>query len=277
MSDVCEKHRLKPAIAYDRCIGCELEQLRAEVKWLAVENESLRADRDERAVQKGELLAEIQRLRDEIATLRPSGLSRVWDDYCATVQLVTQFSSGNPNLSDRVGAAIAEIERLRMLVLSARDAMNEYHRTKTSKALDEVTRIADMCNRSELLDVPYVRSVIESETAQLRRQLKDAVEVRDQRWQMAKEAKAEADRLRAEMDRLPKTADGVPVIAGDFVFAKSGEKFQVLNGYAFGIGLSEGYVQGIHETYSTREAAQKDLEPGGHVSDHDLEAAGVTK
>ena len=61
-----------------------------------------------------------------------------------------------------------------MLVLSVRDAINEYHRKKTDNSLDEVTRLAAMCNRSELLDVPYVRSVVASETERLRRQLMDA-------------------------------------------------------------------------------------------------------
>lgn len=109
-----------------------------------------------------------------------------------------EISSVKNDLSVAIGEKAtlnAEIERLRMLVLSVRDALNEYHRTKTENALDELTRLAAMCNRGELLDVPYVRSVIEAETAQLRRQLKDAAEVRDQRWQMAKDAKSAIDQL----------------------------------------------------------------------------------
>lgn len=135
---------------------------------------------------------EIQRLRDEIATLRPSGLSRVWDDYCATVQLVTQFSSGNPNLSDRVGAAIAEIEQLRAIV-----------------------------------------------------------------------------------DRLPKTADGVPVVGGMEVWRARADA--VIHRFVMITDVDTEGSDPVTLCYSTREAAQKDLEPGGHISDHDLQAAGVTK
>ena len=38
---VCEKHRLKPAIVYSQCIGCELDQLRAEIERLRTDNADL--------------------------------------------------------------------------------------------------------------------------------------------------------------------------------------------------------------------------------------------
>jgi hypothetical protein len=154
------------------------------------------------------LRQEVARLLDE-ADKAPEWKERAEHFFEQSEQQRVELEAIRLSLSLQI--AEAEIERLRMLVLSARDAMNEYHLTKTSKALDELTRIAGMCNRSELLDVPYVRSVIEAETADLRRRLIDAEQVRDQRWKMVKESKAEIERLQAIVDRLPKTADGAPI------------------------------------------------------------------
>ena len=61
------------------------------------------------------VLAEIERQREEIAALRPTGFSRVFDDYAATVQLVSEFAD-RPNLEDRVRAMVEDRERLQKLL-----------------------------------------------------------------------------------------------------------------------------------------------------------------
>ena len=68
----CQKHAKNPARGYSPCAGCEIE-------WMQTEIESLRADRDERARQKSELLAEIERLLDTIkAMTREREAARAW-------------------------------------------------------------------------------------------------------------------------------------------------------------------------------------------------------
>ena len=61
------------------------------------------------------VLAEIERQREEIAALRPTGFSRTFDDYAATVQLVSEFND-RPNLEDRVRALAEDREQLRAIM-----------------------------------------------------------------------------------------------------------------------------------------------------------------
>ena len=61
------------------------------------------------------VLTEIERQREEIAALRPTGFSRTFDDYAATVQLVSEFAD-RPNLEDRVRALAEDREQLRAIM-----------------------------------------------------------------------------------------------------------------------------------------------------------------
>ena len=59
--------------------------------------------------------AELERLQEEVACLRPSGRSAVYDDYVATVNLVTEFWQ-NGSLKDRVRAMAEDRQRLQAIV-----------------------------------------------------------------------------------------------------------------------------------------------------------------
>ena len=58
---------------------------------------------------------ELERLQDEVACLRPSGRSTVYDDYVATVNLVTEFWK-HGSLEERVRAMAEDRQRLQAIV-----------------------------------------------------------------------------------------------------------------------------------------------------------------
>ncbi len=58
---------------------------------------------------------EIERLQEEIACLRPTGRSAVYDDYTATVSIVTEFWR-HGSLEERVRAMAEDRQRLQSIV-----------------------------------------------------------------------------------------------------------------------------------------------------------------
>ena len=61
----------------------------------------------------------------------------------------------------------------------------------------------------------------------------------------------ECERLQTIVDRLPKTADGVPVVPGQFIYSSDGRAMMMLT-YA----QHEGHMAYPDVCYSTREAAE---------------------
>ena len=99
--------------------------------------------------------AEIERLQDEVACLRPTGRSAVYDDYVATVNLVTEFWQ-NGSLKDRVRAMAEDRQRLQAIVAllpTTADVNTQQIRERASRGglpdvwRDEVYRLLDEIER----------------------------------------------------------------------------------------------------------------------------------
>lgn len=89
-----------------------------------------------------------------------------------------------------------EVERLKMICLSLRDAVVEYHYTGEQSGYDEVNRIAEMCNDGSLLeDIPYVKATVDIVVEYKTRNLELHLRIRDN----------EIDELKHELARLRAT------------------------------------------------------------------------
>lgn len=99
-----------------------------------------------------------------------------------------------------------EIEKLRLICLSLRDAVNIANRTKEQKDWEEVARLASQCNTIDLLDVPYVQGLIadiqecrKSEVDRWRGEYDDTVKV----------IRAQDEALQTLHERLKVRDDGI--------------------------------------------------------------------
>jgi len=91
---------------------------------------------------------EIERLQEEIACLRPTGRSAVYDDYVATVQLVTEFHR-HGSLEARVRALSEDRQRLRTELDAANTRFAEMN-TPTGREIElqvEVGRLQAMATK----------------------------------------------------------------------------------------------------------------------------------
>ncbi len=116
------------------------------------------------------------------------------------LQMQADLTQAQQALAEKDG----EVERLRLLCLSLRDALNDYHRTKLQSALDEVNRLAGMCNSPKLMELPYVKTVL----ADMRKS--DTERIAHQRL-LAGYDKEEIATLLTERDDAVRERDGLQV------------------------------------------------------------------
>jgi hypothetical protein len=99
---------------------------------------------------------------------------------------------------------------------------------------------------------------LREENTALRAAVQSAHERADHWTEQAAGFVGERDRLQAIVDRLPKTADGVPVVPGQFIYASDGKAVMMLR-YA----ENDGRMAYPEVCYSTREAAVAAREGAG--------------